>query len=139
MNLRLETGKMIIKIPSDIRRMREVSLKILGSLKSYDLDNDRMFDIRLAVEEAVRNAIIHGNESDKAKSVTITYWIEDDKINVVVEDEGKGFDPLGLPDPTANDNIMKNSGRGVYLVKKLMDEVEFNAIGNKLKMTKKLK
>ncbi|OGW84858.1 MAG: hypothetical protein A2987_06710 [Omnitrophica bacterium RIFCSPLOWO2_01_FULL_45_10] len=130
---------MIIKIPSDIRRMREVSLKILGSLKSYDLDNDRMFDIRLAVEEAVRNAIIHGNESDKAKSVTITYWIEDDKINVVVEDEGKGFDPLGLPDPTANDNIMKNSGRGVYLVKKLMDEVEFNAIGNKLKMTKKLK
>ena len=59
-------------------------------------------------------------------------------MNIEVEDKGSGFDYKQLSDPTANDNIMKGSGRGVYLIRSLMDEVEYNDTGNKLKMTKRL-
>ena len=97
-----------------------------------------IFDIKLCVEEAVINAITHGNRRDIRKPVKISYWIEDTRLNVEVEDAGSGFDYKGLSDPTAGDNLMKGSGRGVYLIKSLMDEVEYNKAGNKIKMIKYL-
>jgi len=86
----------------------------------------------------VRNAIVHGNRNDPAKSVTVTYWVDAGKVNIEVADEGAGFDYKNLPNPTAKENIMKNSGRGVYLIRRLMDRVEFNEAGNVIRMTKHL-
>ena len=103
------------------------------------MDEYSLFDIRLCAEEAVRNAIVHGNLSDGKKSVKISFEIEKDALIVEVEDEGRGFDPGLLPDPAAGDNIMKAAGRGVYLIKRLMDKVEFNETGNRIKMVKRLK
>lgn len=129
----------MIKVPSDIKYLREVSSKILNSISSYGIDEDRLFDIRLCTEEAVRNAIVHGSRSDKKLFIKVRYWVEQNRLNIEVEDEGPGFTPDSIPDPTENSNIMKGSGRGVYLIRKLMDRVDFNEKGNKLRMEKVIK
>ncbi len=125
-----------ITIPSEIKYIREVSSKILKILETRHIDESVLFDIRLCVEETVRNAIEHGNLKDKRSRVIINYRISGDRFTIEVEDEGAGFDHKALPDPTYGDNLMKNSGRGVYLVRRLMDKVEFNEKGNKVKLTK---
>lgn len=132
------TKKVAIKIPSDIKYIRKVSGRILGDLAPYNMDESLLFDIRLCVEEAVRNAIDHGNNSDKHLPVKVAYWVSGSELNIEVEDSGKGFDHRQLPDPTDGNNIMRNSGRGVYLIKKLMNQVVFNETGNKILMTKYL-
>lgn len=131
--------KIRINIPSENRYIKKVSGRILSSLESRGVSEEKAFDIRLCVEEAVRNAIVHGNQSLRGKTVKTAYWIEGDRLTIEVEDEGKGFDHNKLPDPTDSNYIMRRSGRGVYLIKKLMDEVDFNAIGNKITMVKKIK
>ena len=128
-----------LKVPSEIKYIKEVSSKVLNALKPYKLDEHKIFDIRLCVEEAVRNAMDHGNNYDKKLSVAVSYRVSNDKLVVDVEDEGGGFDQKCVPDPTKDENMMKSSGRGVLLIMKLMDKVEFNKSGNKIRMTKYLK
>lgn len=131
--------KVSISIPSEIKNIKKVSLGILKDLDPHRISDDIAFDIRLCVEEAIRNAIVHGNKSKKDLNVTVNYSICPDRIQIEVADEGAGFDHRKLPDPTASENIMRGSGRGVLIIKKLMDRVEFRGRGNILKMTKSLK
>lgn len=130
--------KTVVKIPSDIKYIRKVSSKVLGTIASYEIDESLKYDIRLCVEEALINAIVHGNRGNANLPVEISYWVKDGSLNIEVEDKGSGFDHSHLSDPTVNDNIMKGSGRGVYLIRNLMNEVEYNDVGNKLKMIKHL-
>jgi len=139
MNRRSDIGKLSLKIPSDIKHIREVSSGILKWLQPRELDDSALFDIRLCVEEVVRNAMMHGNNNDKGLNVLVSYWLEGDRLIIEVEDEGRGFDLGKVPDPTIEENIMKGSGRGVYIVRKLMDKMEFNDKGNKVRLTKYLK
>jgi serine/threonine-protein kinase RsbW len=125
-----------ICVPGEIKRVREISSKILKKLEPLGLSESDMFDIRLCVEETVRNAVEHGPSGGKPATVIIDYRIEPGKFTMEVEDEGKGFDYTKVPDPTHPDNIMKSGGRGVYLVRRLMDKVEYNDSGNKVKLTK---
>ena len=128
-----------MKVPSEIKSIKRVSSKILSSLSSYELNKDTLFDIRLCTEEAVRNAIVHGSGLKKGSRVSVYYWVDKDNLHIEIEDEGAGFDLNTVPDPTKNSNIIKRSGRGVYLIKKFMDRVSFNEKGNKIKMEKALK
>ena len=128
-----------LRIPSETRHIRKVSSRILSSLASYAVDEGRIFDIKLCIEEAVRNAIVHGNHSEKRRAVRIAYWVEDALLSIEIEDEGAGFDHAKLADPTSGPHILKNSGRGVYLIKKLMDSVIYNDVGNMITMAKRLK
>lgn len=137
--LRNPRNKKTITVPSETRYIRKVSEKILASLSGSRLDEARLFDIRLCIEEAVRNAIVHGNHSDRRLVVRVTYQVEGEKLVIEVEDEGAGFDHQAVADPTATAHIMKNSGRGVYLIRKLMNSVAYNDIGNKVIMIKNLK
>ena len=137
--LRNPRSKKTITVPSETRYIRKVSEKILASLSGFRLDEGRVFDIRLCIEEAVRNAIVHGNHSDKHLAVRVTYQVEGERLVIEVEDEGAGFNHRSVADPTATAHIMKNSGRGVYLIRKLMDSVAYNDIGNKVTMIKNLK
>lgn len=127
-----------IKIPSELKELRKVSSKILDDISSYKVEETLLFDIRLCVDEAVRNAMVHGNRCEQNLSVTVNYWVEDSRLVIEVEDEGKGFDHKNLPDPTSEENIMRNSGRGVYLIRRLMDEVAYNETGNKIRMAKRI-
>lgn len=125
-----------ITIPSEIKYVRKVSSDILEKLKARNIDESALFDIRLCVEEMLLNAVEHGSSGKKISKVNICYRIEGDKFIIEIEDSGPGFDYSKLPDPTSDDNILKNSGRGVYLVHHLMDNVEFNKKGNKVKLIK---
>ena len=126
-----------IEVPSDDKSGKKVSARIMNSLSPYSLQQNRLFDIKLSVEEAVRNAVVHGNKSNPRLFVRVNYKIESDQVKIEVEDEGAGFDPASIPDPTNNKEAMlKESGRGVWLIKKLMDKVDFNVKGNKIKMVK---
>lgn len=95
-------------------------------------------NVLVATIEAVANAIKHGNRQDLTKYVFIDAVLNDGRLEISIKDEGMGFDPASLPDPTLPENILKFSGRGIYLIKSLSDEVEFQEGGTLLKMTFKL-
>ncbi|MDD3905274.1 MAG: ATP-binding protein [Candidatus Omnitrophica bacterium] len=128
-----------IKVPSRTSSIKKVSSGILEQLLPYKVSEERLFDITLCIEEAVRNAIIHGNRSDLKLQVKVDYSIDGDNIAVEVEDEGAGFQPARVPDPTEECNITKESGRGLHLIVRLMDRVEFNKRGNRIRMEKSLR
>ena len=125
-----------IEIPSEIGYIKKVSMEILAHLQRLGIDESIQFDVRLAVEEAVRNAMEHGHEHDKTLPITVSYEIDRDKIDIEIEDRGKGFDLKKIPDPRTEENQMKEGGRGVFLIFELMDKVGYNKKGNIIKMTK---
>ena len=95
-------------------------------------------DIEIALSEALENAIVHGNREDPHKSVYVTCRCSPGgEVSIVVQDEGQGFDTDTLPDPTAPENRLRTSGRGIYLMRTLMDEVRFEKGGAAIHMCKK--
>jgi len=124
------------EVPSEIRYIRKASERVLKGLVRRRLNASVLFDIRLCVEEAVRNAIVHGNGLDKRLPVKVTYGIDGKRFGITVEDKGRGFNYKRVPDPTKEKNIWRGGGRGVYLINYLMDRVEFNDKGNVIKMVK---
>ncbi len=129
---------MVIKcqINSDLKNILPIALEIFQKLKSQGLKEDILFDVRLCLEEALVNAIKHGNKENKKKLVYITIKLITHTIETIVKDQGKGFDYKNIPSPTKGKNIKKPSGRGIFLIKKLMDSVEFSNGGNTIKMIK---
>jgi serine/threonine-protein kinase RsbW len=118
---------------SAISSLRE---SVLSSLKDHNFGNGDIFAVHLALEEAFINAVRHGNKMDPAKGVRIDYLVEADKITVSVTDEGNGFDPGAVPDPRYGENLYKPEGRGLFLMRSYMDEVEFNERGNSVCIVK---
>lgn len=96
--------------------------------------DDRFERIRLAVNEAVTNAVLHGNKEDASKNVHITARREKNRVVISVQDEGPGFNPETLPDPLKEENLLKDSGRGIFLIQQYADEVEFSENATKLTM-----
>jgi serine/threonine-protein kinase RsbW len=126
------------KIASDSRLLKEISKELISSLREKNIDEAIIFDIHVGFEEALRNAMIHGNKLDPTKEVRIETEVTGDTVIIIVEDEGEGFDPHSLPDPTLDENLLKEGGRGVYLIKHLMDEVIYEKDGRKVIMKKRL-
>ncbi len=125
-----------LAIPSDISYIKKLSKDILSHLERLQVDKSIQFDIRLSFEEALRNAIEHGNDYKKDLPVAVFYEVGGGRIEIEIEDQGKGFDPKDVGDPRDEQNIMKEGGRGVFLIHKLMDKVSYNKRGNKIRMTK---
>lgn len=92
------------------------------------------FNLRVALCEALANAIMYGNAMDPGKNVHVRADVERDRIALHVKDEGQGFDPSGVPDPTAPDRLSLEDGRGLFLIRQLVDEVHFNDRGNSICM-----
>jgi len=128
-----------VSIPSDPDSARKVQKDILGAISEHHYKESAVFAIRLALEESLINAIKHGNCCDRAKKVKIDYDIAPDKIELTVTDEGSGFSPECLPNPTREENLEKPCGRGVMLIKAYMDHVEYNDRGNQVRMVKENK
>lgn len=115
-----------IEVESDPNNLITVEEFVNYFAKDLGLSNDQLSALLLAVTEATTNAIVHANKCDASKLVSVDAHIEDSKLIVKVKDEGKGFDPTSIPDPTKPENLLKDSGRGVYLMKVYMDEVRYN-------------
>jgi len=126
----------VFEIPSDPKYIERASSRLLGALKELELSDETLFDIRLSFEEAVINAMKYGNGFDKNLPVVIAYDFSGGKLEITVRDQGKGFDHNATPDPRSEANILKNGGRGIFLIRNLMDEVKYNDSGNEIKMIK---
>jgi serine/threonine-protein kinase RsbW len=127
-----------LKIESEIGNLRVVENAIDAFTGDAGISQDSYGKILISTLEAVNNAIVHGNKSDINKYVVVKFNLEGGNLFVTVTDEGKGFKPSEIPDPTRKENIESLDGRGVFLMSKLADEIEFNRKGNSVKMTFKL-
>jgi serine/threonine-protein kinase RsbW len=94
-------------------------------------------DVEIAVREALENAVVHGNHEDPGKHVCVRCRFDLDVVSISIKDEGEGFDINKVPDPTAPENIQSSHGRGIYLMKALMDEVQFEEGGVLVHMRKR--
>lgn len=115
-----------LEIESDPNNLITVEEFVNYFSKDLGLDDDRLNGLLLAVTEATTNAIIHGNKNDRNKNVYITVTLENKVLTISIKDEGVGFDPAIVPDPTHPDNLLKDSGRGLYLMRVYMDELHYN-------------
>ena len=102
------------------------------------LSEDEVLSIGMAVREAAVNAVLHGNAYDPAKKVTLELKSNSKDLMIAIRDQGKGLDVASIPDPCAPENLLKQSGRGIFLMRSLMDEVEINPsqTGTEVKLTK---
>jgi serine/threonine-protein kinase RsbW len=123
-------------IPSDPAEARRIQEHIEQLLLSTPLEDRDLFSIKLALEEALVNAIKHGNQYDRNKNVEISYAVLADRFEIHITDEGDGFDPADVPDPTAIENLERPCGRGLMLMKYYMSEVNYNGRGNSVTMAK---
>jgi serine/threonine-protein kinase RsbW len=125
-----------VVIPSDPAEARRVQDDIEAALKACQFEEKEIFSIKLALEEALVNAIKHGNQMDRSKKVHISYRVSADCFEIKITDEGKGFDPEDVPDPMAPENLERPCGRGLLLMRHYMTEVTYHAPGNRLSMSK---
>jgi serine/threonine-protein kinase RsbW len=104
------------------------------------LDEDQRFHVGMAVREAAVNAVLHGNEYDPARMIEVTFEHNAADFIFKIADEGCGFDPDHLPDPLAPENLLRGTGRGIFLIRSLMDEVHFRQLhpGTELTLVKHL-
>ena len=115
----------------------KVQQQILDEVQGLAYTESACFAIRLAIEEALSNAIMHGCDSDPNKHVTVEYSIDDDQVAITICDEGTGFTPGVLPDPRAQENLDKPNGRGIMLIRAYMTDVRYNDRGNCITMVKR--
>ncbi|MFC1703963.1 ATP-binding protein [Candidatus Omnitrophota bacterium] len=125
-------------LPSKKESAKVGSKKILSFLKDFQIDKKLLFNIRLCCEEAIINAVKHGNQSKESLSVEVALKKEKDRIQISVKDQGPGFNFAAIPNPTSEDNLVKLSGRGIYLIRQLMDEVNYADGGSRITMIKNL-
>jgi serine/threonine-protein kinase RsbW len=119
-----------VVLQSDYQSLIDVE-KIVGSVcDEFGVQEDAFGNVLIAVSEAVNNAIQHGNKNNPNAKVEIKVANQNDTFCIQIKDEGKGFSFEDLPDPTAPENLLKDSGRGVFLMKNLADEVEFQNTGS---------
>ena len=125
----------VLELPNDLGAIERSVEYLLERCMDAGFDERKLrLNLRVGVAEALANAMMYGNSRDPAKRVVLEAWCGPDEVRIKVTDEGHGFDPTALPDPTLPDNRGRTCGRGVYLIRKLMDRVEFNDRGNSIEM-----
>lgn len=131
--------RMTFELQSTPDSVNRVGAMLADFFDKQDLSCEVKFDVKLAVQEAVVNAAEHGNGYDENKTICVCCEATGEAITVTVADEGPGFSPCCVPDPTLPENILREDGRGVFLMRNLCDEVCYNDKGNKVTIVKFLK
>ncbi|MEX0928474.1 MAG: ATP-binding protein [Balneolales bacterium] len=126
------TQSLSLTIPSRLEKLDDVQTFAEELKERAGLDDEKAAGVSLALNEAVTNAVRHGNKGDADKKVEITANLTQTELLIEVEDEGEGFNPELIPDPLAEENVLKTSGRGVYLMKQFSHVVRYSAKGNKV-------
>src|SRR4051794_14459004 len=124
-------------IASSYSDAREVQRLIREAIEQADYDPDSQFAIKLSLEEAIINAIKHGNKLDKDKHVHVEWSVTPDAAEIIIEDEGPGFSRNDVPDPTDDSNLQKLTGRGILLIETYMNTVEWSKGGRRVRLVRK--
>jgi serine/threonine-protein kinase RsbW len=114
-----------LRLPSRLEAVAEAAAAVAGVVTRLSIDENAAFGIDMAVREAVTNAVLHGNKLDETRFVDVTIKISPASLEIKVHDQGPGFNPEAVPDPTKDENIMKTSGRGIFFMRNFMDEVDW--------------
>lgn len=125
-----------VVVPNDLRAVKQPEEMILRQLGSCCYSEESVFAIKLALEEALTNGVKHGNCSDPSKRLTVRFCIRPDRAVIMVRDEGNGFCPDTIPDPTAEENLQRPNGRGIMLMNAYMTSVRYNPQGNEVWLLK---
>lgn len=126
----------ILVIPSDLNAAWNAQQTIMEEVKARGYSDNAVFAIRLALDEALNNAISHGNKKDKSKKVTIEYHINEAAVTITISDEGPGFNPVDVPDPTLDEFLERPHGRGIMLMRAYMTDVRFGRDGKSVTLVK---
>ncbi len=124
-------------IPSNFLEGRAIQKRIMDEVAAHHFNEDAVFAIKLALEEALINAIKHGNKEDPHKKVRIQARVTDQEAEIIIEDEGPGFDRSSVPDPTTEENLERLHGRGILLMEAYMNVIEWSNNGRKVRMIRK--
>jgi anti-sigma regulatory factor (Ser/Thr protein kinase) len=125
----------ILELPNDLRAIERAVNYLIDRGLEIGFNQERLrLNFRVGLTEALANAMLYGNSRDPNKRVRVDAHLADDAFTVRVTDEGRGFNPAAVSDPTLPRNRLRVGGRGIFLIKKLMDEVEFNERGNSITM-----
>lgn len=131
-----DRSEFVLELPSDLRVIEAAVTYLVDRCRAYDYSGSRLdLNFRVGLTEALANAVLYGNRCDPRKSVRIDVCLGRSRVILEVADEGRGFDPESVPDPTLPSNLQEPGGRGLFLLRELMDEVEFNARGNAVRLT----
>jgi len=123
-----------LEITSDVRNLRLIE-KLIDELQfELDLSDESYGNVLVATMEATNNAIVHGNKSNPEKVVLLKIEKDKDELVVNIQDQGPGFDPKSIPDPTAPENLEKINGRGIFLMERLSDEIVFSDKGRNVEL-----
>ena len=123
-------------VPSDLYCAKVPEDRIMEAMARHGYDLDSAFGLKLALEEAMTNAVKHGNCNDPSKTIVVRYLVDRERIVIMVRDQGNGFCPDHVPDPTAEENLERPNGRGIMLMQSYMTKVRFNEAGNEVWMLK---
>ena len=125
-------------LPSHIDAVSPLVDQLMRVISRFNVTDENSADIELALREALVNAIVHGNQKDPRKRVYVNFrCTTDGEVSIAVEDEGNGFEHDEVSDPTSLDNRLRTHGRGIYLIRTLMDEVHFEQGGSVVLMRKR--
>jgi serine/threonine-protein kinase RsbW len=114
-----------LTLPSRIESVEEAAVAMAGILNRAGVNEEVTFGVDMAFREAVTNAVLHGNKQDEAKFVRVTVKSSPGWLEISVDDEGSGFNPAEVPNPTETENILKSSGRGIFFMRNFMDDVDW--------------
>ena len=123
-------------LPTRLDCIREPEREVVARLRDLGYNEDLRFAVRLAIEEALVNAMKHGNRMDPSRQVVLAYRVSPERVEIRVRDEGPGFNPDVIPDPTCDENLHRPCGRGIMLMRSYMDEVSFACSGQEVQMVK---
>lgn len=132
-----ETRFRQIQVASTLEAAKAPETQILNAAVDCGFGEEDRFAIKLALEEAMTNAVKHGNCNDCSKHIIVRFAVNDRRAVIIVRDEGCGFQPNAVPDPTASDRIARPNGRGIMLIRAYMDEVYFRDNGCEVYMMKR--
>ena len=125
-----------LHLPSERGASRHIMEALLDQLASHGWPQSDVFAIHMAAEEAITNAIVHGNKLDESKTVHVVCRVAAEMVRIEVTDQGPGFDPKAIPDCTLEEQLDVPNGRGVMLMRSFMTKLEYNAKGNRVLMEK---
>lgn len=128
----------VLKIASRVESLREVEKMVDEVSVACSMSSEVYGNVLIATMEAANNAILHGNKLDVNKDVKLRFRWDAEKLELVVTDQGKGFNYHNIPDPTAPGNVEKVNGRGIFLMDRLSDEITFRENGSKVHLLFKL-